>query len=80
MFNAGPLELFLLFAIVLIVLGPDKLPQVARALSQTLNQWRDITAQVRGSLQEPPTTRSLEPDLDIKPKNPSASATNKKSP
>ncbi len=40
MFNVGPLELLLVLAIALIVLGPKKLPEVGRSVGRGLREFR----------------------------------------
>ena len=40
-FNVGPLELIIVLAIALIVLGPKKLPQVGRSLGGGLREFKD---------------------------------------
>ena len=41
--GVGPAELLLIFVIALIVLGPDKLPEVARTLGKTMGEfWRKV--------------------------------------
>lgn len=52
MFGIGLPELILLMAIALIVLGPDKLPQIARILGKTLGEIKRATEEVRESLQK----------------------------
>ena len=37
----GPLELLVILAIALIVLGPSRLPEVARSLGRGLRELRD---------------------------------------
>jgi len=45
--SLGPLELFLLGAIALIVFGPQKLPEIARNVGRTLSQLRKMATDVR---------------------------------
>jgi len=37
--NIGPMELILIFMLALIVLGPRRLPKVARDLGEALSSW-----------------------------------------
>ena len=39
--NIGPLELVLVLAIALIVLGPKKLPEAGRAIGKGLREFKD---------------------------------------
>ncbi len=49
-FDIGPLELLLIFIVVLIVWGPNRLPEIARTLGKTVRAFRraasDLTATV----------------------------------
>jgi Tat protein translocase TatB subunit len=42
----GPAELLLIFAIVLIVLGPGKLPELARILGKAMRELRRMSLEV----------------------------------
>jgi sec-independent protein translocase protein TatA len=39
--NVGPLELIVILAIALIVLGPKKLPEVGRSIGRGMREFRD---------------------------------------
>ena len=40
MFNVGPLELIVVLIVALIVLGPQRLPDVARSLGRGMREFR----------------------------------------
>ena len=40
MFNIGPLELLVVLVIALIVLGPQRLPEVARSVGRGMREFR----------------------------------------
>jgi sec-independent protein translocase protein TatA len=42
--NIGPLELVVVLAIALIVLGPKKLPEAGRAVGRGLREFKDSVA------------------------------------
>ena len=52
MFNIGPLELGVLALVGLIVLGPDKLPDLARDAARILRSLRDMATGAREQLKE----------------------------
>jgi sec-independent protein translocase protein TatA len=39
--NVGPMELVLVLAVALIVLGPKKLPEVGRSLGKGMREFKD---------------------------------------
>jgi len=43
MFNIGPWELALILLVALIVVGPGKLPEVAKGLGKGINEFKKIT-------------------------------------
>ena len=42
--NVGPMELVLVLAVALIVLGPKKLPEVGRSLGKGMRDFKDALA------------------------------------
>ncbi len=40
-FNIGPMELIIVLAIALIVLGPKKLPEVGKSLGNGMREFKD---------------------------------------
>ena len=47
MLNVGPLELLVVLAVALIVVGPERLPELARSVGRVLRQLRDVQSEVR---------------------------------
>jgi Sec-independent protein secretion pathway components len=43
MFNIGPWELGLILLVALIVVGPGKLPDVAKSIGQGINEFKKVT-------------------------------------
>lgn len=46
MFGIGPTELLVIMVVALLVLGPKRLPEIARALGRGLAEFRRATADV----------------------------------
>lgn len=67
LFGIGPLELFFILAIALIVLGPERLPQVAREIIKFVGQlrslYRDLTSQLNSEFGDLEELQSLRRDL-----------------
>ena len=51
MFGIGMQELLLILVIALIVLGPKKLPEVAKALGKAMNEFSKATREIKESLE-----------------------------
>ncbi len=62
MFGIGLPELLVIMAVALIVVGPDKLPGLARSVAKTLMELKQTAEEVKNSFHE--ETNSLS---DIKP-------------
>jgi len=50
LFGIGPLELIFILIIALVVLGPERLPQVAREIAKLMVQIREIYTELMGTL------------------------------
>jgi sec-independent protein translocase protein TatA len=61
--NIGPMELLLILALALIVLGPRRLPEVGSALGKTIREFRKASTDVQESigLSEPAPTPPIPP-------------------
>jgi sec-independent protein translocase protein TatA len=47
--NVGPMELVLVLAVALIVLGPKKLPEVGRSLGKGMREFKDSLSGISGN-------------------------------
>ncbi len=52
MFGIGMPELILIFAVALIVLGPKRLPEIARALGKGIFEFRRTTQDLKEELRQ----------------------------
>ena len=50
MFGIGPTELIIILVIALIVIGPSKLPDLARALGKGMAEFKKATREIKESL------------------------------
>ena len=51
MFNIGPPELLLILLIALIVVGPQKLPELSRSIGRGLREFRRVQDEVKDMVQ-----------------------------
>ena len=51
-FSVGPMELILVLAIALIVLGPKRLPEAGRALGKGMREFKDSVSGLGGGHDE----------------------------
>jgi Tat protein translocase TatB subunit len=77
--NVGTPELLVILMVALLVLGPDKLPEVARKVGNVVGELRRMSAgfqaEMRDALQEPvhlPPAKPAEQDEPADPNEPSA--------
>ncbi|MCX5780793.1 MAG: twin-arginine translocase TatA/TatE family subunit [Firmicutes bacterium] len=52
MFNIGPWELGLILLVALIVVGPGKLPEVAKAVGKGMNEFKKVTSGYKKEFQD----------------------------
>jgi TatA/E family protein of Tat protein translocase len=50
MFNIGPLELIVILVVALLVVGPKRLPEVARSIGRGLQEFRKAQTEVKETL------------------------------
>ena len=65
MFNVGPLELVVVLIIALIVLGPQRLPDVARSVGRGMREFRNALESPDDDEDE--YEDDLEPEDDLAP-------------
>lgn len=61
LFGIGFPELLLIFAIALVILGPEKLPEIARAIGRGLAEVRRATEEVRTEIEKGETEEPAKP-------------------
>jgi Tat protein translocase TatB subunit len=73
MFGIGMPELILILALALIVLGPKRLPEVARMLGKGLSEFRRATDELKDELRQ--VDLESEPSIKPKPADPAPTPT-----
>lgn len=80
--NIGPWELVMILLVALIVVGPGKLPDVARSIGKAINQFQKATSGVKREIQdvmrfeEEGTPSESAQQVNIKPDPPKSSDNN----
>jgi sec-independent protein translocase protein TatB len=64
MFGIGMQELVLILVIALIILGPKKLPDVAKSLGRALNEFKRATSDIKESLDMDTSLNSVKKSFD----------------
>ncbi|HYJ60983.1 MAG TPA: twin-arginine translocase TatA/TatE family subunit [Actinomycetota bacterium] len=65
MFNMGPQELLIVLVLALIVVGPQRLPELSRQIGKGLREFRKVQEDVKGMVKF---------DLDDAPERPARTA------
>lgn len=47
----GPLELVLIFAVILLVFGPSKLPQIGAAIGKGIREFKSASKEIKTQLE-----------------------------
>ncbi len=74
--NIGPWELMIVLLIALVIVGPGKLPEVARGLGKAFSDFKKVTSGVQKDIEEAmrfdepppksiPATEPIFPDVDL---------------
>ena len=64
MFSMGPGELIIIMIVVLVVVGPEKLPEFARTIARAIRDFKRYGEDVRKEFEEDLFTDDIKRDLD----------------
>ena len=76
--DIGPMEIILVLAIALLVLGPSKLPEIGKSLGASIREFRKATTDVQESVRldaPAPAAPATLPAPPAPPPTPTSSAT-----
>lgn len=66
--NVGPFELILILAVVLLVFGPGKLPEIGKAVGNSFREFKDATSGTSAAPAKPRAKRAAKPAVASRPK------------
>ena len=69
MFGLGMPEILLILAIALIVIGPQKLPEVAKSLGKAMGEFKRSAQDLKNSIDIETTVKEVKPKPDKKKPN-----------
>ena len=82
MFGIGLPELIIIAIIALIVIGPQKLPEMAKAFGRAFVEFKKAAEEIKNSVKDAGIEKITEPltklSGEVKPQGPSASSANEK--
>lgn len=82
MFGVGMPELLVIMVVALLVLGPKRLPEIARSLGRGMAEFRrasnEFTRTLTASVDEPPVPPPAKPQAEAKPASDPAPAAAKR--
>jgi Tat protein translocase TatB subunit len=64
MFGIGMPELLVIAVIALLVVGPKKLPDIAKALGKGLSEFRKVTTEATDTIKDTLKTDEIRKDMD----------------
>jgi sec-independent protein translocase protein TatB len=76
MFGIGMQELLLILVVALIILGPKKLPEVAKSLGKALNEFKRATNDIKESLEVDQSLKTVKKSFDVMNDTQPAAGTN----
>jgi len=55
----GPLELILIFAVVLLIFGAKRIPEIARGIGKGIREFKDATSEISRELENEAQNRQI---------------------
>ena len=65
MFSMGPAEIVIILVVALVVVGPEKLPELARMVGRAMRDLKKYASDVRGEFEKDLPISEIKRDLDV---------------
>jgi sec-independent protein translocase protein TatA len=52
MFNIGPMEIIIIFLIVLVIFGPKRLPEMGKSIGKAIREFRNAGREIERDITE----------------------------
>lgn len=65
MFSLGPLELIIIMIVALVIVGPEKLPELARMIARAMRDLKRYAEDIRGEFERDLLTEDVKRDVEV---------------
>ena len=65
----GPMELFILVVLALVIFGPQKLPEMGKSIGKTIREFKSAGDEIKQEITKVTEEINIKPDLTINPQN-----------
>lgn len=63
----GPMEIFVVLVIALVIFGPQKLPEMGRSLGKAIREFKSAGSEIQDEITKATDEIDIDPDKTIKP-------------
>ena len=63
----GPMEIFVVLIIALVIFGPQKLPEMGRSLGKAIREFKSVGSEIQDEITKVTDEIDIDPEKTIKP-------------
>ncbi|RKU13787.1 twin-arginine translocase TatA/TatE family subunit [Candidatus Poribacteria bacterium] len=67
MLSVGPMEVFFVLVIALVIFGPQKLPEMGKSLGKAIREFKSVGSDIQDEITKVTDEIDIDPDKTIKP-------------
>ncbi|MDE0635128.1 MAG: twin-arginine translocase TatA/TatE family subunit [Candidatus Poribacteria bacterium] len=67
MMGIGPMEVFFVLVIALVIFGPQKLPEMGKSLGKAIREFKSVGSEIQDEITKATDEIDIDPDKTIKP-------------